>query len=241
MSRPGGAAGSPPESCSRRAGLVQFLLVSHSFTGLFFARPDDAPPIQLPGCCGVCCVCLCCGKGRALTVRHRLLVFCTTLVANFFITLETTLGLRSGWWAVAVTVLVIAPLTCWLKNSLPFVSERINSWQPESWKPLAPRVEEVAVVAWLVASIVHAAMKKDHSAIEDVVKNFLISLAIANAIEIATLLFLYCPCRTCCPCCMPEEYEKPWVPYGGSRESQVLVPMEDNPGQESDTRYPSSV
>jgi len=206
--------------CGRKVGLLHFLLVSHSFTGLIFARPDDAPPIQLAGCCGGCCICLCCGKGRRLSVRHRLFIFFFTLVATFFITLETTLGLASTWWAIFITVFLIVPMTCWLKGSLPNTSQWLNSWQPEAWRPYTPRVEEVALFLWLLVAVISAIIQASGSQVLEVVRNFFIGLAIANLVEVIILLFLYCPCYYCCPCIVPDSYGDSLNHYNSSRAHQ---------------------
>jgi hypothetical protein len=108
------------------------------------------------------------------------------------------------------------------------VSERLNAWQPQAWKPWAPRVEELLLLVWLVIAVAVAAAQASTGQIVDVARNFAVGLAIANAVEVAILVCLYCPCKwCCCGVCMPEEYEQPWRPYDASKHQQQQQQQSD--------------
>ncbi|KAJ1483077.1 hypothetical protein T484DRAFT_1801629 [Baffinella frigidus] len=72
-------SGAPPKGDV--VGLPEFILKNHSLLSIWFATPEEAPPVLLP------CICCCSASvTQGLSRRHRLFIFLFVVVCVLLIT-----------------------------------------------------------------------------------------------------------------------------------------------------------
>lgn len=136
-----------------------------------------------------------------LSVRHRLFVFTFATVASVYVALQVQTGLHSDMWAFFIAMMVVMPATCLLKSTLRKFSEWSQKTFPFVHTRLYIRVEEILLLLAISGLIVFfgngALMPFNALAFA------MYSLAAQMGAEFVSLIYKYCCCRICCPCCVP--------------------------------------
>eukprot|EP00668_Euglena_longa_P001347 GGOE01001599.1.p1 GENE.GGOE01001599.1~~GGOE01001599.1.p1 ORF type:complete len:237 (+),score=28.97 GGOE01001599.1:59-712(+) len=183
--------------------LWTFVTRNHTVLSLWFAAAGDMPCVFAPSCC-----CGCIGVG-SLTRRQRFFVFFFTLIASFWVTLETTAYMQSDTWSFFISALVILPAACWLRAILPTCSPKLNALFPKRCTKML-RVEEVLLASCLVFVVIRAIQHAGQSVVGAACVKFIYTWLTSMAVELITLACLYPCCRYCCgwcKCIIPSKYE----------------------------------
>jgi hypothetical protein len=174
----------------------EFILHQHSLLGLFCAVKHP-PQVKFPGCCCVC--------ATNLEKRHRFFIFCFVWIAALFFSLQVSLGDASTSYEWALILFVLLPLTCFVKSVLKQISAFFQTNAAIVHETLWLRVEEIALLGWLLYFVIAAATATDTEEVEQALWLALQIFVAFMLAEVVSLFWCFFFCRICCPCLVPAK------------------------------------
>ena len=180
-----------------KLNLLEYVLCQHSLFGLCFSRSGPAPVNFGCGCCPV--------TVGDLPIRQRFFIFFFGVVITFCIALEVTIGDLNGFLAFLVTLVIVTPLSFYVKGILPAVSDFFRAQC--ATLPVV-RVEELLLLFLFLFWAIHGMARAGDAGV--VLRAFatlwqtMLALWVA---EVIALVWTYLFCAICCGCCLPEKSE----------------------------------
>merc|ERR1712137_83028 len=182
-----------------KVGLIEYILHEHSVLSICFAADGWTPNVPCCFCCTTCC-CLVIDNAK-FTVPMRIYLFIFVFLGTIWIMRSVTVGGHWSIWRAYASTLLLMPVTCWLKRSMP--SMRVNLI-----KKFGKWAADIFFISVLILILLYMTyhVLTDHKKNEwRTLKLASIALGMQMLAEFPVIIWKFFCCTICCKCCVPDK------------------------------------